>query len=216
MQPDADPEADPSARELETIPAPDRPAPDTVVAGAGCAAPRPAVKQGSTGLMQEPNGTRTEKTVSFAIDYGDHRPRYQQLADYWSVLIRDGVLSPGQPFPGELTLAAEYGVSVGTVRAARRVLKERNLITVVPGKGVFVATGAPIRPRYVAIADDIAAKVANGTLSRKGPLPNERFLAEEYEAALGTIRHAITILQERGTLVSTRGVGTFITPDKTQ
>jgi DNA-binding GntR family transcriptional regulator len=260
--------------------------PTPVVAGGDCAAPPGS---GETWIDRSDAGTEWDEnrkeTVSFTINYGDRRPRYRQVADYWSALIRDGVLSPGHPFPGELTLAAEYGVTVGTVRAARRVLKECNLITVVPGKGVFVATGAPIRPRYVAIADDIAARVANGTLPRNGPghpfpgevplaaeygvslgtvraalrvlkernlitvvpnkgvfvatgapirpryvaiaddivarvangtlprngpLPNERFLAEEYEVALGTVRRAVRTLQARGVLVTTQGVGTFV------
>ena len=61
---------------------------------------------------------------------------------------------------------------------------------------------------YVQVADDIARRIEIGEISRK--LPSERALAEEYEVAYTTVRHAMKILRERGVIVTIHGRGTFV------
>lgn len=51
------------------------------------------------------------------------RALYRQLADILREQITSGRLQPGDPLPGERHLAAEYGVAVGTVRAASALLR---------------------------------------------------------------------------------------------
>jgi DNA-binding GntR family transcriptional regulator len=61
---------------------------------------------------------------------------------------------------------------------------------------------------YVQVAHDIARRIDIGEITRK--LPSERALAEEYEVAYTTVRHAMKILRERGVIVTIHGRGTFV------
>jgi GntR family transcriptional regulator len=47
-------------------------------------------------------------------------------------------LPPNTRLPGELDLADEYKVSLGTIRRATVELRERGLVVTVPAKGTFV------------------------------------------------------------------------------
>lgn len=52
--------------------------------------------------------------------------------------IMSGILSPGTKLPSERQLAEQFGVSRPMVREGLRVLAERNLVEVLPGRGAFV------------------------------------------------------------------------------
>lgn len=67
------------------------------------------------------------------------RPLYRQVK---AILIRrlvDGVWAPGEALPSEGQLAAEIGVSQGTVRKALDELAAENLVVRRQGRGTFVA-----------------------------------------------------------------------------
>ena len=49
-----------------------------------------------------------------------------------------GELELNEPLPAELELAREYGVSLGTARAATAVLREHGVVFTLPCKGTFV------------------------------------------------------------------------------
>jgi GntR family transcriptional regulator len=63
---------------------------------------------------------------------------------------------------------------------------------------------------YVQVADDIQRRIAKGEISAK--LPSERSFAEEYGVAYTTVRHAMAVLRERGTIVTVHGRGTYVKP----
>ena len=63
---------------------------------------------------------------------------------------------------------------------------------------------------YVQVANDIAARIESGEITHK--LPSERALAEEYEVAYQTVRHAMAVLRERGLIITRQGRGTFVAP----
>lgn len=63
---------------------------------------------------------------------------YVKLADYLTDRMGDGTLACGAVLPNERALAAEFQVSLGTVRRATRLLRERGLVTTVPGLGTYV------------------------------------------------------------------------------
>jgi DNA-binding GntR family transcriptional regulator len=76
------------------------------------------------------------------------------------------------------------------------------------------------RPRYdpggrkrvfVAIADDLTAKIQNGTYPADGRLPSVNDLVHEYGAARETVRKAIHELAERGWVEIVPGKGVFVT-----
>jgi DNA-binding GntR family transcriptional regulator len=63
---------------------------------------------------------------------------YMRVADAIAQRIAKGELRPGARLPGNIALAEEYGVAVGTARKALRVLQDRGLIETLWGKGTFV------------------------------------------------------------------------------
>ena len=63
---------------------------------------------------------------------------YVQLAEYIEARIGDGTLAPGARLPGERALAEQYGVALGTVRSALRVLRDKDLIITTPSLGTFI------------------------------------------------------------------------------
>lgn len=73
----------------------------------------------------------------------DFRPLYQQVREVFVRRIADRVWSPGEALPNEQALAAELGVSQGTVRKALDSLAADNLVIRRQGKGTFVAEVTP-------------------------------------------------------------------------
>ncbi|MCP8937701.1 GntR family transcriptional regulator [Alsobacter sp. SYSU M60028] len=67
------------------------------------------------------------------------RPLYQQVRDMFVRRLVDGRWTPGQALPSEMELAAEIGVSQGTVRKALDALAAENLVVRRQGRGTFVA-----------------------------------------------------------------------------
>jgi GntR family transcriptional regulator len=76
--------------------------------------------------------------IPFDPDPGVPDYLYVKLADYLADRIRDGTLPSGAVLPNERALAAEFQVSLGTVRRATRVLRERELVATVPSLGTYV------------------------------------------------------------------------------
>jgi GntR family transcriptional regulator len=74
-----------------------------------------------------------------AID--PHAPKliYEQVADHITEQIESGTLVPGARLPAERDLATEYGVAYDTIRRATALLRERELIITIVGRGTFVA-----------------------------------------------------------------------------
>jgi DNA-binding GntR family transcriptional regulator len=70
----------------------------------------------------------------------------------------------------------------------------------------------PRGPRlvYMLIADDIAAKIADGTYAAEQRLPSETDLAAEYGAARMTARRAIRELRDRSLVETVHGKGTYV------
>lgn len=67
-----------------------------------------------------------------AVDPGSAVPKYRQLADWLREKIKAGEMTR---LPSQNTLAAEHGVSIGTVRDALHVLQREGLIESFPGSG---------------------------------------------------------------------------------
>lgn len=66
-------------------------------------------------------------------------PLYMQIKALFVANISDGQWSPGDLIPSEIQLAAQLGVSQGTVRKAITELVENNVLTRKQGRGTFVA-----------------------------------------------------------------------------
>jgi GntR family transcriptional regulator len=76
------------------------------------------------------------------IDHEGPTPLYVQIADVIQARIRDGELLPNRPVPSENQMVQEFGVARGTARKALELLRERNLVVTVVGRGTFVARQA--------------------------------------------------------------------------
>ena len=74
-----------------------------------------------------------------------HAPLYQELARWLEQKVRSGEYAKGSRIPGDKQLAAELGISVITVRAAMRALRDQHLIERYPGKGTYVLESSDVR-----------------------------------------------------------------------
>lgn len=63
---------------------------------------------------------------------------------------------------------------------------------------------------YLAVANDVAGRIASGELRPGQRLRSERELAEYYGHAYATIRKAMAVLRERGLIETIHGRGTFV------
>jgi GntR family transcriptional regulator len=67
------------------------------------------------------------------------RPLYRQAKDVLAQRIAEGAWQPGQILPSEFEIAADLGVSQGTVRKALDEMTAENLLVRKQGRGTFVA-----------------------------------------------------------------------------
>lgn len=64
---------------------------------------------------------------------------YVQMAEHLAGRIEAGEFRPNRPLPSERRLAEAYGVSLGTVRHATRLLRMRGVVVTIRSKGTYVA-----------------------------------------------------------------------------
>jgi len=69
-----------------------------------------------------------------------------------------------------------------------------------------------IRPRYLAIAQDLEHQITDGVFEESGPLPTFRELAEKYQVSIVTINQVMKELASRGRVIRRRGKGVFVAP----
>lgn len=111
------------------------------------------------------------------LDPRSPRPLYQQLADQLRQQIITGAWPAGYRLAPELELAAQLGVSRGTVRQAMDLLVDQGLLQRTPGKGSFVrASDGQARSQLIGMVvpylrDSLTTDVLRGveaTLRRSG------------------------------------------------
>jgi len=96
------------------------------------------------------------------------RPLYARIRDLLADRIRTRVWHPGQLIPNEFEIAAELGVSQGTVRKALNQLAEEQLVMRRQGRGTFVMEHTPehVLFRFFNIVDAegqrVVPETANG------------------------------------------------------
>lgn len=95
-----------------------------------------------SGEQRRHNMERLDGGASVGAARGDgvgFRPLYRQVYDTLLRRLADAVWQPGQILPSEGHLAAELGVSQGTVRKALDALTADSLLVRRQGRGTFVA-----------------------------------------------------------------------------
>lgn len=78
-------------------------------------------------------------TAGFDPNRDPARYRYAVVAEHLAGLIESGQLPPNTRLPAEGDLAVAYGVSLGTIRHATRLLGLRGLVVTLRSKGTYVA-----------------------------------------------------------------------------
>ncbi|MCQ4160272.1 GntR family transcriptional regulator [Roseomonas sp. GC11] len=114
----------------------------------------------------------------------DARPLYRQVEDILIGRIVGGEWPPGHLLPAEPDLAAELGVSQGTVRKALAGLERRHLIDRRQGRGTTVARHTSETARFTFFrVRDLSGRAVVSRITVLSCTPGE---AEEWEAkALG-------------------------------
>lgn len=139
---------------------------------------------------------------------------YKDIAAALRERITGGEFAPGDAFPAESVLCAQYGVARNTLRRALDQLAAEGLIAVRSGRGRIV-TGPGDReasgvPEYRRIAAELRAMITSGELRPGAVLPSESALAERYGVARGTARHALAEVEGAGLVESVHGRGRFV------
>lgn len=67
------------------------------------------------------------------------QPLYKRAEDAMTRRIAEGIWAPGHRLPNETALAAEFGVSHGTLRKALAALERQGLVERSPGRGTRIA-----------------------------------------------------------------------------
>ena len=86
--------------------------------------------------------------VASAFRRAGGAPLYQELARWLEQKVLSGEFPTGSKIPGDTQLAKELGVSVITVRAAMKALRDKNLIARYAGKGTFVVDNVEVRATW--------------------------------------------------------------------
>jgi GntR family transcriptional regulator len=102
---------------------------------------------------------------------------------------------------------AEAPIALRAVSGIRRVSAGQ-----APSK-LIIVPAIPVDPMadtfaYVQVAADIERRIRIGEITVR--LPSERSLADEYECSYLTVRHATSLLRDRGLIVTRQGRGTYV------
>ena len=82
----------------------------------------------------------------------DKTPKYQQVADQLTRLIKEGVFSPGAAAPSVRKLSRQWNVSISTILKAYYILEAQGLLVARPRSGFYVSTRLPIPPEAPALS----------------------------------------------------------------
>lgn len=74
-------------------------------------------------------------------------PKYHTISNDLRSRIQSGELHPGDQLPAQHEMAADYGVTVMTLRHALAALEEEGLVHALKGKGTFVSEPRSVRLR---------------------------------------------------------------------
>lgn len=128
----------------------------------------------------------------------EFQPLYAQIQALITRRIGEGAWKPGDLLPTELELAAEYGVSQGTVRKALAALEGEKLIVRRQGIGTYVARHArdTVLFRFFRIVSPDGARLTpRSRLIRQGIQSATLAQARQLDLEPGAELHAVTRLR---------------------
>ena len=73
----------------------------------------------------------------------------------------------------------------------------------------------PTAPIYLQIIEYLKKDIITGVLAPGGRLDSVRALSDRFEVNLNTMQRACAELEKQGAIVTQRGIGSFVTEDRT-
>ncbi len=131
----------------------------------------------------------------------DFQPLYAQIQALITRRIGDGAWRPGDLLPSEVELAAEYGVSQGTVRKALIALEGEKLIVRRQGVGTYVARHArdTVLFRFFRMVDPNGGRVSpTSRVLRQGIRPATTGQAAQLGLRPAAKLHAVVRVRSMG------------------
>ncbi|MFC1862770.1 GntR family transcriptional regulator [Thermodesulfobacteriota bacterium] len=131
------------------------------------------------------------------LDSMSRLPLYSQLEDIIRQQINDGILKEDQLVPSENEIAAEYKISIGTVRKALNNLTREGILFRKQGKGTFV-----VRPDFREFYyHDFSSKLRN---SNDISLPIPKILNYRIKIAQGNAKEKLELSKDEKVIVTNR------------
>jgi GntR family transcriptional regulator len=131
------------------------------------------------------------------LDSISRLPLYSQLEDIIRQQIDDGILKEDQLIPSENEIAAEYNISIGTVRKALNNLTREGILFRKQGKGTYVVR-SDFREFYY---HDFSSKLRN---ANDISLPVPKILNCRIKIAQGNAKKKLELSQDEKVIVTNR------------
>lgn len=90
-------------------------------------------------LVQLVQQKRKEEKNMFQLDFGDHRPLYEQIKEKFKELIISGAMTENDKIPSVRELAATLAINPNTIQKAYKDLENEGYIYSQRARGSFVA-----------------------------------------------------------------------------
>ncbi len=120
--------------------------------------------------------------------------------------IEDGTYRPGVDLPAAAQLAAEFGVSLRTIKRALIELDRLGLTGGRQGRPRIVLDARhPGRSRYEGVTETIREDIRSGELAAGGRLPSETELVARFQVSRTTVREALAALETAGEVIQRAG-----------
>ena len=95
------------------------------------------------------------------LDFGDHRPLYEQICDKLKELIISGVLSENEKVPSVREMASALAINPNTIQKAYKELENEGYIYSLKAKGNFVSPRKDTdhAPRVAELTESVAQQI---------------------------------------------------------
>lgn len=136
----------------------------------------------------------------------DPRTKTSLVVDELRKRIADGTYAAGAALPAAGQLATEFGVAIGTIRAALAVLDDEGLTVSRQGRPRIVASGETrSATKYEQLAELLRGRIETGAYAAGSAFPGELALAAEFDVSRATVKAALAVLESCGALVTRPG-----------
>lgn len=107
---------------------------------------------------------RTQRAAATAERVAVPKPLYAQVRDMLLVRVQAREWVAGETLPNEFLLAAEYNVSIGTIRRAVQALEDTGVVVRKQGRGTYVAGrgASPLQDKFCPLRSPSGSRLQIG------------------------------------------------------